>query len=72
MRFFLKSPPNPQSGDIRTVTKFLVFPMVIKGEFRWMERVTFRQEYHPSNWGGGSYWENLDFVDPKPAANPEF
>lgn len=30
---------------IKIITKFLLFPKCIKGEYRWLEKAAFEQEY---------------------------
>lgn len=36
---------RPQIGDIRVVTKFLLFPCRIWGDCRWLEYAALKQEY---------------------------
>ena len=40
----------PKSGDRRIVEKFLLFPVNINGERRWLERATIEQQYFMSMW----------------------
>ena len=52
---------RPVSGDIRTVTMFLLFPKTINGETRWLEHADIKQEWRP-NYTGSEWadikWEN--------------
>lgn len=32
-------------GDKKIITKFLLFPKCINGEYRWLEKAVFEQEY---------------------------
>jgi len=36
---------QPKIGDAKTISKFLWFPLTIKGERRWLERVTYEIRY---------------------------
>lgn len=44
-------------GDKRVITKFLFLPVSIKGEVRWLETATIRQERRTA------HWSNKEFVD---------
>jgi len=35
---------SPKIGDKRIRTKFLLFPRIINGEFRWLEFANIKQE----------------------------
>jgi hypothetical protein len=39
------SDKTPREGQVRTVSRFLYFPLTLHGETRWWERVALRQEY---------------------------
>lgn len=39
MRFYKK--PDPSVGDSRIITKFLLFPITIGLETRWLEKATY-------------------------------
>lgn len=54
MRFFI-----PNKGVERIVTRFLIFPVKIGEEVRWLERATIRQ-FCAEGW-----WVNTAFVDDK-------
>jgi hypothetical protein len=45
----------------RTKTWFAIFPITIKGETRWLEKVTVLQEWYAPDkqWG----WYNIKFID---------
>ena len=57
----------PHEHDVRTVTKFLWFPMTLlkvgtdQYETRWLERVTIRQRY--KHCWTEEYWESEYFMD---------
>lgn len=36
---------DPEEGAIRIRRKFLLLPTCIDGEWRWLERATWREEY---------------------------
>ena len=36
---------TPKIGDKRLTTKFLLIPRVIDGEWRWMRKASFEEEY---------------------------
>lgn len=67
---------NPKEEELRNITTFLFTPRCIRGETRWLEVVTIRQQFHESrlvhcrNEYGGVYlnvlcseWEDVDFLD---------
>ncbi len=46
---------SPKSGDTRNVCSFLLFPLKIDRETRWLEHATWKEEYcggmwFPSEW----------------------
>lgn len=45
MRWQQKINWDPELGDKRILTRFLLFPKAIEGETRWLETVSFEQEY---------------------------
>ena len=50
------------------VTKFLLFPKCINGEFRWLEKATWTRKatYDYSTWvfcGRIYYWENIEWTE---------
>jgi hypothetical protein len=52
-------------GDIRTVKRFLFFPLTINGKTRWLEWTTIKQQYYCGYWDAEPYsmWVNMEFVD---------
>jgi hypothetical protein len=63
---FIKTPSSTKEGDIRTITKFLLLPVTIGNETRWMETATIKQEAHYmfDVTCGASWWEwrNVQFI----------
>ena len=62
-----KQNKRPETGSKRFITKFLYFPLKIKNETRWLEKVTILQmfcSYFNSFGRGNKYsWENITFID---------
>lgn len=56
-----------KQGEVRIVTKFLLFPTRLGNETRWLERATIRQQlFHHLDWTTGSewwQWHSMSFVD---------
>lgn len=59
---------SPEKGDKRKKTKFLLFPICIDCEWRWLETVTIQQQF--DGWGYNNYecyeselWKNIKFID---------
>jgi len=50
-----------QSSDIRIRSGFLFLPLCIGGEWRWLERATWEQEFYACYDGAG--WENVRWID---------
>lgn len=48
---------KPTMGDKKIVTKFALFPIQIKHEVRWLEKVTIEMEY------GLTMWHPMRFVN---------
>ena len=48
---------KPYWGDKKIVTKFALFPIRIKREIRWLEKVTIEMEY------GLTCWLPMKFID---------
>lgn len=46
-----------KEGQVRYITKFLLLPKEIKGEVRWLERVTIKQHF------SGRFWFDRKFID---------
>jgi len=51
----------PKDGDIRVRTRFLIFPLTLNGETRWLERVTIKEIFQRSY--DGSWWYPVAWVD---------
>ncbi|ACA57324.1 hypothetical protein CLK_A0105 (plasmid) [Clostridium botulinum A3 str. Loch Maree] len=51
---------KPQHHEIRTIRKFLIFPLTIKSETRWLEFVYIRQWYDDYYFRA---WRNDYFVN---------
>lgn len=47
-----KKAPEPKQGDNRTVSKFLLFPRCLDGEWRWLGRERIVQHFRE--------WTELD------------
>ena len=59
-----KSNKELSIGDIRTKTKFLLFPRNINDEVRWLEKASYKQKYRifynrEYQWYG---WEDKEWV----------
>jgi len=59
--------PKYKTGDERIVTKFLILPVTINNERRWLETATIRQVCRRmwdvtcgSEW---MEWENIEFIN---------
>lgn len=70
MRFFLD--PNPKLDDERTITKFLLFPVCINNEMRWLEKATIKQKFkridkelENGEWCFSIGWKDIEFIDNK-------
>jgi len=63
MKYQLKA--RPKLGDTRIITKFLLLPMILNDEFRWLERATIKQRWgvwYPDEFGPEERWENVEWV----------
>lgn len=51
----------PKNGEIRTISRFLIFPREIGNKFRWLQFVRIKQVavHDWTDW----QWEDLDFID---------
>ena len=59
--------PSPENGDIRTKTKYLLFPKRIGDETRWLEITSWEQRYQEyvsrlTNESMGGEWINMRWV----------
>jgi len=66
MRWQQKELPVMRSQ--RRITKFLLFPLTINNETRWLEQATYAQRY--KDFGGmGDHreckWDNIEWIDNK-------
>lgn len=52
---------EPQNGDTKIETAFLLLPVTIKDETRWLERATIKYEYSTNPWCPG--WRTVEFID---------
>lgn len=56
-------------GETRIRKAFLIFPRTIHNEMRWLEIVSWEEEFHVSSssiidsGGGVGYWESLRWID---------
>ena len=48
-------------NDIRAITKFLLIPRCLNGEWRWLERATIKQRFHCGY--DDHQWENEEWID---------
>ena len=53
----------PDIGDKRILFRFLLFPVIIEGETRWLEFAYIRQIYKSNVYTSG--WVNAFFVEKK-------
>ena len=51
---------EPTLGDKRVIKKFLLWPLVLKGEYRWLERAVIEQE-----WNNVVHWQSIRFLNPR-------
>lgn len=58
MRWKKKFKEYPKDGDVRIITKFLLFPRYVDGEYRWLEVVKIEQFYHGYDYERdvGGFW----------------
>lgn len=61
--------PIPKHSGTRVVTRFLWFPLTIKGETRWLEKVSYRQSYSGSCYNPG--WDGMEWLDNVHLKEPE-
>jgi hypothetical protein len=58
---------GPKDHTRRVRRWFAWWPVTIRQETRWLERVAVQQQYSTFLSGGGGYWRNQDFVDERQA-----
>ena len=56
---------NRPHGDWRLITKFLLLPRCVQGEWRWLERATIAQQFNhgfllPSFWSDEFWYDQPD------------
>jgi hypothetical protein len=65
---------RPEKGTKRTTTRFLLTPLTIKGETRWLKRATYEEEVVYFICGvtgkdfGGWGWKPTRWIDELPPA----
>lgn len=52
---------RPTNGDTRHITLFLLWPVTIQGETRWLEKARINQSYNNTIFTLIPRWENLYF-----------
>jgi len=62
MRWLMKTPKH---GDCRVKDVFLLIPMYLEGEWRWLEKALVFQQYQHQPRTGGCYsgWVSLRWGD---------
>jgi len=67
MRGKCKKKKHPKHGDVRVITKFLLFPKCINGEWRWLEWATFKEvhnhDYVNHEEPCWACWDGLSWVE---------
>lgn len=65
MRWKKRKPrPRPRQGDTREIEKFLWRPMLIDDEWRWLERVRYKQEFgRPGKWYTVLMWHDVEWIE---------
>lgn len=61
MRFQIL-PLEGNIGELREVTKFLIFPFVIQGDMRWLEKVTIIYQYSILLYGDSTYNNDVNYI----------
>jgi len=54
---------KPKLGDTKTITKFLIFPKKIKGQWRWLEMASWVKKY---DYAGDEFfyrWYDQDWLE---------
>lgn len=65
-----KIPSQPRSYDMRIISKFLIFPKILKDECRWLEKVKINQTYiqsikysrHANRYYSVYEWVDVSFI----------
>lgn len=50
-------------GATRVVRRFLFFPRLVAGEWRWLETVKIQQQLRLEVHYDGFYWEDISWID---------
>lgn len=64
-----KAKPKNKVGDKRIIEQFLLFPVKIDDEFRWLEKAKIEQElketyvYDYDMIHRDTFWEDIRFID---------
>lgn len=64
-----KNKPKSKVGDERVITSFLILPVKIGNETRWLEKAKIRQVLKGKyTFEGGlphlkEYWDDIEFID---------
>lgn len=64
-----KAKPKNKVGDKRIIEQFLLFPVKIDDEFRWLEKAKIEQElketyvYDYNMIHRDTFWEDIRFID---------
>ena len=62
MRWHENNKPQPNSGDRRTVRRFLIFPKEMGGEWRWLEKASWLQVYAFHDYEDYRHWRWEDLT----------
>ncbi len=61
---------SPEAGDKKIKRKFLIFPLCIDDDCRWLKMVKVEYEYQDDIWGSNPYdpystswWKPKRFID---------
>lgn len=49
-------------GDVQIITRFLLFPKCINGEWRWLEKASWRR-LSTRDYNLNDYWDDLYWLD---------
>ena len=61
MRWSEKKKKITRDGDTKTVTRFLIFPKKLNGQWRWLEKARWIKKYV---WNGDCYeWNDQDWLE---------
>ena len=57
-----KNKQKPENHDIRIIKRFLIIPVKINDEYRWMEKASIKQQYLYTT-GHCMKWVNISWED---------